>query len=156
MVKKMVKRFYQDFKFIKNYQEKLITISSCEVSEIEKMIIDNFSLINDSYLFVKESKFNNKENRIFYFLKDVVSKYKYNITIPDLISEFNKYQTEEKIYLSYNDINSIKINLIFLYISKLYDLCLIDKEKLNNRLVINRSKAFYDLEKVIPKFKNKI
>lgn len=150
----MVKRFYKDFKFIKNYQEKLITISSCEVSEIGKMIIDNFSLINDSYLFVKESKFNNKENRIFYFLKDVVTKYKYNITIPDLISEFNKYQTEEKIYLSYNDINSIKINLIFLYISKLYDLCLIDKEKLNNRLVINRSKDFYDLEKVIPKFKN--
>ena len=99
-------------------------------------LIDNFyllvehktNIIHDKKYIVKDLK---KNSRIFYCLKDIVSRNNYNISFRLLVSELREYQKQTKVSFSYSELVCVKNFLLFLYTKRLADLC---REEYHNLL----------------------
>ena len=137
-----VKKFLDDFDTINDYYTFLVE----KTKEKEYVGITNEWLIDNFYLLVEHktniihdkkgiSKHLKKSDRIFYCLRDIVSRNNYNISFRTLVNELKEYQKENKIAFFYPELMCVKNILLFLYVKRLRDLCqeeyrhLVNKEK---------------------------
>ena len=137
-----VKKFLADFEDINEYYTFLVdkTKRLEYVGITNEWLIDNFYLlvehktnvIHDKKYIVKDLK---KNSRIFYCLRDIVSRNNYNISFRLLVSELREYQKQTKVSFSYSELVCVKNFLLFIYTKRLADLCreeyhnLVNKEK---------------------------
>jgi cyclic beta-1,2-glucan synthetase len=64
-------------------------------------------------------------------LTNIIDKDNYNLNFNKLVNELNLYQKENKIYFSYREIDLIPTLLLFIYTSKLNELCQEEKQRLD-------------------------
>ena len=133
-----VRKFLMNFEDINEYYTFLVdkTKRLEYVGITNEWLIDNFyllvehktNIIHDKKYIVKDLK---KNSRIFYCLKDIVSRNNYNISFRLLVSELREYQKQTKVSFSYSELVCVKNFLLFLYTKRLADLC---REEYHNLL----------------------
>ncbi len=144
---KYVKKFLLNCSYINDYYNHLVdkTKKLQYVGITNEWIIDNYYLIVEYKKNVYENKKGiskklSKCDDIYAVIKDIVESNEYNLNYKLLIKDINIYQKKENTYFSYKEISSISEILLFIYISKLYEICkeshkeLIAKEEIENIL----------------------
>ena len=123
-------------KFVKNYKEisKYYRFLVNKVKKHENVEIINEWLIDNYYLVVEYkndiidnskqlSKDLKKSSRIYSVINEIIIKNDYNINYKSFLKEMNSYQRENNYYFSYKELSLVKTLLIFIYHSKLAELC---------------------------------
>ena len=154
----ILKKFIKNFNDITNYYNFLVN----KTKNHEYVEITNEWLIDNYYLLVEHKNnilnYKNKINKNiklindnYYFLKDIATKYNYNISFKILVDELKKYQRETNKVFSYSELSSVFNTLIFIYTDRLNDLCrdeyhkLVDKEDVSKILKNNDIVTVSDL-----------
>ena len=105
----ILKKFIKNFNDITNYYNFLVN----KTKNHEYVEITNEWLIDNYYLLVEHKNnilnYKNKINKNiklindnYYFLKDIATKYNYNISFKILVDELKKYQRETNKVFSYS------------------------------------------------------
>lgn len=139
----LLKNFFTDFEDINDYYTFLVD----KTKKLEYVGITNEWLIDNFYLLVEhktnvvhDKKYVEKDlkkyNRIFYCLKDIVTRNHYNISFKILVTELRDYQKQMKVAFSYPELTCVKNFLLFIYTKRLADLC---KEEYHN--LLNKEKV---------------
>ena len=141
----LLKKFLNNFEDINEYYNFLVD----RTKKMEYVGITNEWLIDNFYLLVehKTAIFNSKKDilknkktidKMYFCLKDIVSKHGYNISFKLLVKELKKYEKETKKNFLYKDLDVIKDTLIFIYTERLNMLCFEEYNKLIDRENINQ------------------
>ena len=100
---KLLKKFLNNFEDINEYYNFLVerTKRMEYVGITNEWLIDNFYLLVEHKMGICENKKEIHKHRklydnLYFSLKDIVSKYNYNISFKLLVSELKKYQKETK------------------------------------------------------------
>ncbi len=138
----LVKKFLTDFEDINEYYMFLVekTKEKKYVGITNEWLIDNFYLLVEHKTnIVRDKKSINKKakknERMYYCLKEIVSRNNYNISFKTLVSELREYQKQTKISFTYPELSGVRNILLFLYTRRLAELCyeeyhnLLNKEK---------------------------
>lgn len=139
----LLKNFFTDFEDINDYYTFLVD----KTKRLEYVGITNEWLIDNFYLLVEhktnivhDKKYVEKDlkkyNRIFYCLRDIVTRNHYNISFKILVTELRDYQRQTKVTFSYPELTCVKNFLLFIYTKRLADLC---KEEYHN--LLNKEKV---------------
>ena len=142
---RLLKKFKNNFKEINEYYNFLVnkTKKYEYVGIINEWVIDNFYLLvehkNNIKFDIHNVRKNKKSiNKMYPILKDIATKYNYNINFKILCEELNNYQkSHEDVYFNYFDLNYVITTMVFVYADKLNSICyqefnkLIDKENIS-------------------------
>ena len=142
---RLLKKFLNNFKEINEYYNFLVnkTKKFEYVGIINEWVIDNFYLLvehkNNVKFDIHNIKKHKKEiNKMYPIIKDIASKYNYNISFKILCNELNDYQKNNtNDYFNYRDLEVVITTLVFVYTEKLNNICfqefnkLIDKENIS-------------------------
>ena len=120
---RLLKKFKNNFKEINEYYNFLVnkTKKYEYVGIINEWVIDNFYLLvehkNNIKFDIHNVKKNKKSiNKMYPILKDIASKYNYNINFKILCEELNNYQKKhEDVYFNYFDLSYVITTLVFVY-----------------------------------------
>ncbi len=153
---KLLKNFYDDFNYINSYYNNLVarTKKLEYVGITNEWLIDNFYLLVEHKTNITNSKKKLRKSKkalqnIYNPLKEIVTKYNYNINYKALIHELKKYQKTTKNNFTYKEISLIKTVIIFIYTEKLRHLCTTELNKLtieDNISKVIKNKDSLDLE----------
>ena len=140
---RLITKFLKDSNYINNYYNLLVDMTKKQeyVGITNEWIIDNFYLLVEHKVnIIHDKKIINKRLYntidIYYCLKELALHNNFNIDFKMLSSEIKKYQKDNNIYFTYDQIASIKNLLLFIYTEKLHSLCIEEMSKLN----INKKK----------------
>lgn len=135
---RLITKFLKDFNYINNYYNLLVDMTKKQeyVGITNEWIIDNFYLLVEHKVnIIHDKKIINKRLYntidIYYCLKELALHNNFNIDFKMLSSEIKKYQKDNNIYFTYDQIASIKNLLLFIYTEKLHSLCIEEMSKLN-------------------------
>ena len=140
----LIRKFLDNYNVIEHYYDYLVQKTKQHefVGVINEWLIDNFYLLAEhKNNILHDKKGINKYKKLYISLypkiNEIVVKNNYVINFKVLKHELKKYQRTHKMYFTYNEIESIKDILIFIYFSRLRTLCeeeyakLLDKEEIN-------------------------
>ena len=135
---RLITEFLKDFNYINNYYNLLVDMTKKQeyVGITNEWIIDNFYLLVEHKVnVIHDKKIINKRLYntidIYYCLKELALHNNFNIDFKMLSSEIKKYQKDNNMYFTYDQIASIKNLLLFIYTEKLHSLCIEEMSKLN-------------------------
>lgn len=135
---RLITKFLKDSNYINNYYNLLVDMTKKQeyVGITNEWIIDNFYLLVEHKVnIIHDKKIINKRLYntidIYYCLKELALHNNFNIDFKMLSSEIKKYQKDNNIYFTYDQIASIKNLLLFIYTEKLHSLCIEEMSKLN-------------------------
>ena len=135
---RLITKFLKDFNYINNYYNLLVDMTKKQeyVGITNEWIIDNFYLLVEHKVnVIHDKKIINKRLYntidIYYCLKELALHNNFNIDFKMLSSEIKKYQKDNNMYFTYDQIASIKNLLLFIYTEKLHSLCIEEMSKLN-------------------------
>ena len=135
---RLITKFLKDFNYINNYYNLLVDMTKKQeyVGITNEWIIDNFYLLVEHKVnIIHDKKIINKRLYntidIYYCLKELALHNNFNIDFKMLSSEIKKYQKDNNMYFTYDQIASIKNLLLFIYTEKLHSLCIEEMSKLN-------------------------
>ena len=127
---KYIKKFLLDCSYINDYYNYLVdkTKSLQYVGITNEWLIDNYYLIVEYKKSIYDdrrgiSKKLSKSNNIYEIILNIVKNNEYNINYKTLVKEINSYQRKQGLYFSYKEISAIPEILLFIYISRLADIC---------------------------------
>ena len=151
----MIKKFMNDFEDISEYYNILVN----KTKKMEFVGITNEWLIDNFYLLVehKTNIIHDKKDisrrlkimdPIYYCIKDIASRYNYNISFKILTSELRKYQKETKKDFSYEELRSISEVLLFVYFDRLNLLCKEEYSKLVDHEILSEIIKNCDIKNV--------
>ena len=142
---KLITKFLRDFNYINNYYNLLVDMTKKQeyVGITNEWIIDNFYLLVEHKVnIIQDKKIINKRLYntidIYYCLKELALHNNFNIDFKMLSSEIKKYQKDNNMYFTYNQIASIKNLLLFIYTEKLHSLCIEEMSKLSTNKKITK------------------
>ena len=149
----IIKKFMNDFHEIEKYYEFLVQKTKRHeyVGVTNEWLIDNFYLLVEHKNSIVDDKKNIRKNRKLYLdlysrINNIVVKNNYNINFKILCQELKKYQKNTKKYFSYKELSSMKVILLFSYVSRLRLLCedeyrkLLDEEEIDKIISSKGSK----------------
>lgn len=135
---RLITKFLKDSNYINNYYNLLVDMTKKQeyVGITNEWIIDNFYLLVEHKVnIIHDKKIINKRLYntidIYYCLKELALHNNFNIDFKMLSSEIKKYQKDNNMYFTYDQIASIKNLLLFIYTEKLHSLCIEEMSKLN-------------------------
>ncbi len=142
---RLITKFLKDFNYINNYYNLLVDMTKKQeyVGITNEWIIDNFYLLVEHKVnIIHDKKIINKRLHntidIYYCLKELALHNNFNIDFKMLSSEIKKYQKDNNMYFTYDQIASIKNLLLFIYTEKLHSLCIEEMSKLNTNKKITK------------------
>ena len=140
----LIRKFLENYNIIEHYYDYLVQKTKQHefVGIINEWLIDNFYLLAEHKNNIIHDKKGIKKYRKLYInlypkINEIVVKNNYVVNFKVLKHELRKYQRTHKMYFTYNELESIKDILIFIYFSRLRTLCeeehskLLDKEEIN-------------------------
>ena len=139
-MKKIINKFFNNFENITKYYNFLVN----KTKNHEYVQITNEWLIDNYYLLVEHKnnilstkKRLNKNYRLissnYLFLKNIVITKNYNIDFKYLVDELKSYQKETNKVFTYKELSLIFSTLVFIYIERLNELTIEEKQVLLNK-----------------------
>ena len=112
---RLLKKFLNNFEDINEYYNFLVdrTKKMEYVGITNEWLIDNFYLLVEHKMGICENKSGINKNRktydsLYFWLREMVSKYNYNISFKLLVNELKKYQKDTKKNLGYKELDCVK------------------------------------------------
>ena len=151
-LKKEYKRNYYNIKKYYDYLSKY-SINNTHVGLINEWILDNYYLLVKREKWINEVLNRNKYNKstIFKLINIVLSNNNYKISYSNLFSSINKYQDENDVAFSYEELEYMPEFIYLSLIKKLNDVCSFEFISLKNieksNKFIKRLNDKFDIEK---------